>query len=223
MTSFAHDLAHWAHLARSTLLLAVGLIVIDHRGHQQHPSRLVVEGQGDLMRNSVSKAPVCVWGTYTTYHNGQVPEMLINQGSIQVGWNLWSHGRTRTSSPTRKSSVQIEQPRCSWFGPCLASPPTGRALSRLWPTVVIVVVSGIAAGLGLVSFCRFLGVRGSSGIADNLALAYRSGDERDCCCSSSNAGSSLFGGVGSPNFTMGIVSSTARARPLARLCRGLPP
>ena len=48
-----------------------------------------------------------------TYHRGQVPDTLVNHGSTHAGWNLWLHGRTRTSSPTVKSSVQIVHPKMS--------------------------------------------------------------------------------------------------------------
>ena len=40
-----------------------------------------------------------------------MPETLSSQGSIHSGWNLWLQGRTRTSWPLAKSSVQTEQAR----------------------------------------------------------------------------------------------------------------
>ena len=60
---------------------------------------------------SSATSPSAVGGRKSIRHKGQVPETLSSHGSTHSGWNLWLQGRTRTSSPRLKSSVQIEQPR----------------------------------------------------------------------------------------------------------------
>jgi hypothetical protein len=55
-------------------------------------------------------SPSTVGGRKSIRHKGQVPETFSSHGSTHSGWNLWLQGRTRTSSPRLKSSVQIEQP-----------------------------------------------------------------------------------------------------------------
>ena len=158
------------------------------------------------------------------YHSGHVPEMLMSQGSMHGGWNLWSQGRTRTSSPTVKSSVQMEQPRWSsgesrrpWFSPLFVAVAS-------WEGISSASVSGreTAPDIGAPLLWRGCGVRGSSGMADSLVPIAESGGVADGCDSSSRAGSG-FAGAGSPNLTIGSVSSTALANPLARLCDGRPP
>src|SRR5436305_50191 len=64
---------------------------------------------------------------YKTHQSGHVPDTFNNHGSIQDGWNLWLHGKTRISSPRTKSSVQIEQPSPS-SDPFFLCPPAPSAL-----------------------------------------------------------------------------------------------
>ena len=78
--------------------------------------RLVVSDWGEARGGSRAammdawKSSMGSWGGRRSMRQrGQVPEMLRSQGSTQRGWNLWLHGKTRTSSPRVKSSVQMEQ------------------------------------------------------------------------------------------------------------------
>lgn len=98
-----------------------------------------------------------------SYQSGQVPDTLTSQGSTHCGWNLWSQGNTRTSSPTLKSSVQIEHPRPSSLPVPVPAPAPTASLS---PSPLEVLEDSVpslrapaASGLGI-------GSMGLSGIVD---------------------------------------------------------
>ena len=149
-----------------------------------------------------------------THHRGQVPETLTSHGSTHCGWNLWSQGRTLTSSPTVKSSVQMEQPTFS--SPTGSDDDVRVSWGPLESAVSGSVVFVVFASGGAFS-CRVASVPGSFGVGSVARVP------SPAALSSSCSGSGLVGRDESPNLTMGMVSRTARARPLARLCLGLPP
>jgi len=115
----------WQHLAGESHPHNLPMVVVNvgrRRNWNQTkegplPYRAVGDRGGYVCHVSWGVVGKCHGSERETHHNGHVPEILINHGSIQWGWNLWSQGKTRTSSPTVKSSVQMEQPRCSSFGP----------------------------------------------------------------------------------------------------------
>ena len=96
-----------------------------------------------------------------TYQSGQVPDTFISHGSTHGGWNLWSQGRTLTSSPARKSSVQIEHPRPSPLSSAGGAPVAGVADASLscciavrlsWSVAArtswsVTVIAGVMAGV----------------------------------------------------------------------------
>lgn len=145
-----------------------------------------------------------------------MPLTFRSHGSTHAGWKRWSQGNTRMSSPLTKSSVQIEHavPLSDSLIGAAAADVT--AASSAWSggaCVCVVVwlndrVRSFVEALALVEVV-------CSGFTAPIStsLVRR--------CSSSLP---FFGTVesASPNRTMGIVSSIARAIPLARLCRGLP-
>ena len=136
---------------------------------------------------------------------------------MHSGWNLWLQGRTRTSWPFVKSSVQTEQAR----------PLSAFAMrsSVKWDVSASAAPGSVVTLPLLVSICSF-------GPADV--------GEAGCCCAWAEASGTVRGDaisislscvvVGSldlraslsPNLTMGMVSNMARAMPFALLCLALP-
>ena len=129
---------------------------------------------------------------------------------MQAGWYLWWHGSTRTSSPVVKSSVQIEHPN---------SPPAGEASALPSASSVAAVGSPPDSPLTVVA-----GSFGRCSISVSTAAPVTSGTwcTLDVPSSISISLSPDLTGSGSPNLTIGRVSSMALARPLARLCLGRP-
>ena len=146
-----------------------------------------------------------------SYHNGQVPDTFSSQGSIQAGWYLWRQGNTRTSSPVVKSSVQIEHPNSTSFGAASALPSASAAFVAgslpdsaftiaggffVWDSASVVAAAPVTSGIW---WCTL-----------------------DVPSSNSISVAPGFTGSGSPNLTIGKVSSIALASPFARLCLGRP-
>jgi hypothetical protein len=131
-----------------------------------------------------------------TYHSGHVPDTLRSQGSTQAGWKVWLQGSKRTSWPRSKSSVQMEQPSVS-LSAGSGSGEMAVEASAVW----IVSVSSV-----------------TSLVATSADWACDKGRGPAPAISTSGGSSSSR----SPNLTIGMVSSMARARPLARLWRGRP-
>jgi hypothetical protein len=142
------------------------------------------------------------------YHNGQVPDTFRSQGSMQAGWNLWLQGRTRTSSPVMKSSVQIEHPNS-------AVSAAGSALPS--PASVCAFASGLISATSDVS--RALGCISPSAAAPVTSTAWST---LEVPSANSMSLSPVLAGSGSPNLTIGSVSSMALASPFARLCLARP-
>lgn len=149
------------------------------------------------------------------YHNGQVPETFNSHGSIHAGWYLWWQGKTRTSSPVVKSSVQIEHPNSPSVTEAAASGELDFTDSVSAGPMPDVTAAAVVAELDSGDLVVWLLVVAVAGVDSAVAWC-------GTPLPSSNSTLPGFDGSGSPNFTMGNVSNMALARPFALLCLGLP-
>jgi len=146
---------------------------------------------------------------------------------MQSGWYECPQGSTRTSVPCSKSSIHTGHWFCEASGTSVGGAgelgalgsDDGVAVPDLVPLVSVAPALSISSrGAAAAAASPVCGGDGCGAEAD-VGVA---GAEVPSCNSSSTGFATTGSGVVAPNRTIGMVSSTALARPVALDCRGRP-